>query len=394
MKKPEFKKTHARVKESGSHGKKPLGVRESGTKIKQVYLPSKSKSSDVPKTSPALRFEKPTYKGKEDRLAGIKTRNETRAYSGYGSHTPRSSSPRAYTSSKSTYSKPVVASSYEAKNQQPSDNTLKPAIYNLKPSSDTSWGGVANWYNTHLEGNDDTYHTKVLFPNLLRILGDIQGKKVLDLACGQGIFARQLRDGGSYVTGIDLGKELIAIAESKNESVIKKGTHKVVYISGSADDLFMLKDATFDVVVCVLALQNIENLQKTIVETSRVLAKGGRFIFVLNHPSFRNPKQTYWGYSEAENKQYRRVDEYMSESHVRIDMTPGSEKDKKFTVSFHRPLQVYIKGLSKQGLAVTRLEEWVSHKESEKGPKQKVENKARKEIPMFMCIEAVKLSNK
>jgi hypothetical protein len=109
---------------------------------------------------------------------------------------------------------------------------------------------------------------------------------------------------------------------------------------------------------------------------------------VLNHPSFRNPKQTYWGYNEADDTQYRRVDEYMSESKVKIDMTPGSFKDKKFTVSFHRPLQVYMKALHKSGFAVTRLEEWASHKESEKGPKQRAENKARKEIPMFMCIEA------
>ena len=85
--------------------------------------------------------------------------------------------------------------------------------------------------------------------------------------------------------------------------------------------------------------------------------------------------------------QYRRVDEYMSESHVRIDMTPGSITDKKFTVSFHRPLQVYVKALTKSGMAITRLEEWVSHRESERGPRKKAEDKSRKEIPLFMCIE-------
>ncbi len=154
----------------------------------------------------------------------------------------------------------------------------------------------------------------------------------------------------------------------------------------------MLKDKSFDIVVCILALQNIEDLQKTISEARRVLTSSGKLFFVLNHPSFRNPKQTYWGYNEADDMQYRRVDEYMSESHVRIDMTPGSTVDKKFTVSFHRPLQVYIKALSKNGLAITRLEEWVSHRESERGPKKKAEDKARKEIPLFMCIESIAIS--
>ena len=144
---------------------------------------------------------------------------------------------------------------------------------------------------------------------------------------------------------------------------------------------------TFDLVVCVLALQNIEQLQKTVQEVKRVLSKNGRFIFVLNHPSFRNPRQTRWEYDDKEKVQYRRVDEYMSDSHVKIDMTPGSTTHKKFTISFHRPLQVYVKTLAKYNFAITHLEEWISHKTSKDGGREKAENKARKEIPLFMCIE-------
>lgn len=258
-------------------------------------------------------------------------------------------------------------------------------------SIQTSWGGVADWYDNHLEKNDDTYHSKVIFPNLLRLLGDVTGKKILDLACGQGVFSRELRARGAFVTGVDIGKELIAIAESKNESIKEKGTHKIVYHATSADDLYMIKDASVDRVVCVLALQNIENLTKSISEASRVLTKDGSFVFVLNHPAFRNPRKSGWGYNESEQIQYRRVDAYMSESHIKIDMTPGSEKNKKWTVSFHRPLQVYMKALTKQGFAMTRLEEWVSHKESEKGPRKYAEDVSRKEIPLFMCIEARKI---
>lgn len=360
MKKPEFKKTYPRKKETGTRDRKPFGSKFEKTTPKFTE-----------KFSP--RFEKPVYKGKEDRLAGVRSRNETRVYSGYE---PRTKKPEVS----------FVAQKSESKKIVPHQKSTT--------VNSTSWGGVADWYNNHLEKSDDTYHTKVIFPNMLRMLGDVSSKKVLDMACGQGIFAEKLRDAGALVTGIDLGKELIAIAEDKSKTVQEKGTHKVVYHVGSADDLFMLKDASFDIVVCILALQNIENLAKTISEARRVLTSKGKLFFVLNHPSFRNPKQTHWGYYEAENTQYRRVDEYMSESHVRIDMTPGSEVDKKFTVSFHRPLQVYIKALSKHGLAVTRLEEWVSHRESERGPKKKAEDKARKEIPLFMCIETVVIGDR
>ncbi len=262
----------------------------------------------------------------------------------------------------------------------------KPAINNHKPT-ETSWGNVASWYDTHLEKTGDTYHEKVVYPNLARLLGDVKGKHVLDLACGQGQFSRLLAEAGASVIGVDVGKALLDIAEKKN----KPYKFKIFYYNTASHDLYMIKDGTQDIVVCVLALQNIENLQETLKEVSRVLAKDGTFVCVLNHPSFRIPRGSGWGYNEHEQVQYRRIESYLSEAKVKIDMTPGSTTDKKFTYSFHRPLQVYVKAFAKNHLAITRLEEWESHRKSEKGPKQKVEDKARKEIPLFMCIECRKI---
>jgi ubiquinone/menaquinone biosynthesis C-methylase UbiE len=263
---------------------------------------------------------------------------------------------------------------------------LQTTNHKLPTETSTSWGGVASWYDKHLEGSD-TYHTKVILPALMRIVGDIKGKDVLDLACGQGFFSRALLEKGAQVTGIDIGKELIASAES-----VQKGQmNKVHYFVTGADDLFMLKDKSMDIIVCVLALQNIENIAGTMSEVARVLRKGGKFIFVLNHPAFRNPQASSWGYHEAEKIQYRRIDSYLSESKVKIDMTPGNAKEKKFTVSFHRPLQLWSKLLHKNNLAIARMEEWESHKVSEKGPRQEAENRSRKEIPLFLAIESVLL---
>jgi hypothetical protein len=87
---------------------------------------------------------------------------------------------------------------------------------------------------------------------------------------------------------------------------------------------------------------------------------------------------------------YRRVDEYLSESRKSIDMNPGTP-GRKMTVSFHRPLQIYSKTLANAGFAILRIEEWTSHKASQAGPKKTAEDKARKEIPLFMCLECVKL---
>jgi hypothetical protein len=67
-------------------------------------------------------------------------------------------------------------------------------------------------------------------------------------------------------------------------------------------------------------------------------------------------------------------------------MHPGKAGSLK-TMSYQRSLQEFFKAFNKTGFVVTRLEEWISHKKSQKGPRQKAEDAARKEIPLFMCIE-------
>ena len=254
--------------------------------------------------------------------------------------------------------------------------------------NDTSWGKVAKWYDSHLK-DDQSYHAKVILPGIQRLIGEVSGKKILDLACGQGYFSRAISNRGGAVTGVDISKELISIAEKI------KSKNKINYFVSPSHDLYMLRNNECDVVVCILALQNIENIAGTFKEIKRVLRKGGKFIFILNHPAFRIPKESSWVFDDKTSKQFRRIDSYLSEAKIKIDMSPGTKddrsKDKKYTISFHRPLQYWAKALNKEGFYISRMEEWISHKESGKGRRQKAENKARKEIPLFLAVETVQL---
>lgn len=245
----------------------------------------------------------------------------------------------------------------------------------------TSWGAVAKWYDNYLETGSDSYQEKVVAPNLIRILEIKKGMKVLDNACGQGFFSRKFKTLGADVTGADISSELIAQAKKHGEGIVFHAT--------PADKLPFAKDGTFDVVTIVLAIQNISDMQSVFAECSRVLKKGGRLVLVLNHPTFRIPKRSSWDFDPRSGMQYRRIDGYLSSEKVSIVMNPGQAKSES-TISYHRPLQEFFKALSKSGLTVARLEEWISHKKSEKGPRQKAEDLSRKEIPLFMMIEAVK----
>jgi len=250
-------------------------------------------------------------------------------------------------------------------------------------SKDTSWNNVASWYD-ELFKNDDSYQAKVVLPNLLRILDLKTGEQVYDLACGQGYFANVFAHMGANVVASDLSKNLIETAK-------KNSKEKISFYISPAHRAQFLKDVSIDTIVVVLAIQNIENVGEVFAECKRVLKKDGRIVLVLNHPAFRVPQGSDWFFEDG--VQSRIVSQYLSPSKIYIDMTPGEKNPKKKikTISFHRSLQDYVKLFSKNGFAITRLEEWISHKQSQVGPRQAAEDKARKEIPMFMCLEIKKI---
>lgn len=251
-----------------------------------------------------------------------------------------------------------------------------------KQTTDSSWGKVASWYDALLEKDSDTYQTQVILPNVMRVLA-IQGReRVIDIACGQGFFTRACHEAGAIAVGADISPELIALARTQSPK-------EIAFHAAPAHELNFAKDGSFDTALIVLAIQNIEKMDATFAEAHRVLAPGGRMILVLNHPAFRVLKHSSWGYDAESQTQYRRVDRYLSAEKVLVDMHPG-KKESTQTVSYHRSLQDISKALRKNGFSITSLEEWISHRSSEKGPRQDAENTARKEIPLFMMLEVTK----
>jgi ubiquinone/menaquinone biosynthesis C-methylase UbiE len=248
---------------------------------------------------------------------------------------------------------------------------------------DTGWGEVADEYEAGFIKNPQSYHVTVILPNLLRIVEPTKGMRILEVGCGDGFFADAFAKAGAQVVGSDIAKEMVERAKIKNPNIR--------WYAAPADKLEFAQDASFDVVVVVLAIQNIENLSGAIAEAKRVLVPGGSLIFVLNHPVFRIPKKSSWGWDEENAVQYRRLDSYLSESSEEIDMDPGKSVGKRITHSFHRPLQLYIKVLAKHGFAVVGFEEWISNKKSQNGPRQAAEDIARKEFPLFLMMKAQKL---
>jgi len=138
-----------------------------------------------------------------------------------------------------------------------------------------------------------------------------------------------------------------------------------------------------------LALQNIKKPFGVIRNFSKHLKKDGLLIIVLNHPIFRIPRHSSWGEDLNNKIQYRRIDDYMTPQEIPIVAHPG-KKESENTWSFHYPLSAYSEMLFDNGFCIEKIEEWISDKKST-GSKAKMEDKARKEFPLFMAIIARKI---
>jgi ubiquinone/menaquinone biosynthesis C-methylase UbiE len=253
-----------------------------------------------------------------------------------------------------------------------------------KPAAHTSWNRVANWYSNHLS-TGGTYQDKTIFPGALRLLAPEANKRYLDIACGEGSFLRLVgsEQPASDLYGIDAAPDLIAHAET-----LRKKDQRFHFSVADAQRVSaVVAPKSIDGATCLMAIQNIEHMDSVFKETAKVLKPGASFVIVMNHPGFRAPQQSGWGWDETRKLQYRRMDRYLTPYAQPIIAHPGSAPSVK-TLSYHRPLTSYVAALSAAGFVVDALEEWISDKVSDSGPRAKAENLARKEFPLFLAIRA------
>ena len=95
--------------------------------------------------------------------------------------------------------------------------------------------------------------------------------KVLDVACGTGDMAMELLRQGCSVTGVDLSKEMMAIAKRK--------APQAEYRLADVERL-PFGDASFDAVTCAFGVRNFVHLEQGLSEMLRVLKPGGRMVIL------------------------------------------------------------------------------------------------------------------
>ncbi|MBC7814968.1 MAG: class I SAM-dependent methyltransferase [Burkholderiales bacterium] len=119
-------------------------------------------------------------------------------------------------------------------------------------------------------------------PATLSLLPDVDGRLVLDAGCGPGIYAEWLLNRGADVIAFDVTPRMVELAQ---ERIGQRFSDRfMVQVGDLNQPLDWLQAETFDMVLCPLVLDYIEDWGPVFREFYRVLKAGGLLVFSAGHP--------------------------------------------------------------------------------------------------------------
>lgn len=170
-------------------------------------------------------------------------------------------------------------------------------------------------------------------PATLSLLPDVKGKAVLDAGCGSGVYSEWLVNQGAQVTAIDVTPEFVEIAR-------RRLGDRAEVRWGNLEAPLEFADASFDLIICPLVLDYIEDWQAVFQEFYRVLRVGGVVVYSAGHPT-------------ADFFKYFRDRNYFVME--KMEMTWRGFGKPVIIVSYRRPLSEFINPVLEAGFRLDRI---------------------------------------
>jgi ubiquinone/menaquinone biosynthesis C-methylase UbiE len=175
-------------------------------------------------------------------------------------------------------------------------------------------------------------------PAMLSFLGDVSGKRVLDIGCGAGQLSHELSRRNAEISGIDVSPRMIELAQKRLGNEIDLRVHDL-------SKPLPFDDSSFDVVVASLVMHYLEHWAPALSEVRRVLTPKGTMAFSTHHPTMD------WKLHSPEN--------YFTKKQTTEVWVKGG---KPFNVTtWRRPLAEISREISEAGLVINRIDEPMPH---------------------------------
>jgi SAM-dependent methyltransferase len=146
------------------------------------------------------------------------------------------------------------------------------------------WEQNAGFWDDYMaEGND--FQRLLIGPATERLLELQPGEQVLDIACGNGNFARRMAELGARVVAFDFSETFVARAQARTTEHADRIEYCVLDAT-NREQLLALGRQRFDAAVCTMALMDMAEIDPLLEALPHLLNPSGRFVFSVSHPCF------------------------------------------------------------------------------------------------------------
>lgn len=232
---------------------------------------------------------------------------------------------------------------------------------------------IAEWYDGIVRSG--SLAGDIVLDCLFSLLGSVTDQVICDLACGQGRLARVLAQRGASVIGLDISRELIAIAE-RDEAAHPLG---IQYYVDNAEQVSSIADNHCDGVICNLAFMDMPNVSAVCAAIYRILRPNGWFVCSLTHPCFESPHAQWHTHTDGSIR--REIITYFPEVFWRSSHPYGVRGQ---VGAYHRTLSTYINICIQAGLSIDHIIEPQPHEG------ESIANEGYRLIPSFLLIRCIK----
>ncbi len=214
---------------------------------------------------------------------------------------------------------------------------------------------AAHWDEEMGEQGNDFVNT-LIWPSTKRLLDLQPGERVLDAACGNGLYSRWLAQLGGQVTAFDFAQLLIERARQYPDA--EQIDYRV--LDGTDETaLLTLGERSFDAAICQMALMDVAEIAPLLRALAKLLKPEGRFVFATTHPVFNSMYSVRGMEAQdtadgVETAYYMKILRYLSPSQVRGLALRGQPAPQFY---FERSLQDLLAPCFAAGFVLDALEE-------------------------------------
>jgi ubiquinone/menaquinone biosynthesis C-methylase UbiE len=217
----------------------------------------------------------------------------------------------------------------------------------------STWDELAAFWDERV-GAGSTWQRHLIQPAVERLLLLQPGERVLEIACGNGEFARRMSELGGQVLAVDFSDGMLERARAHGGDIDYRRTDAM----DESAILALGEPGSFDAVVCNMAIMDMESIEPMVAASARLLTPAGRFVFSTLHPAFNSgdvrPMVEFDTGGTIKEIYSVKVSSYSRSSVGRGVAIPSQPVEQWY---FHRPLWMILEPFFDHGFALDGLEE-------------------------------------